>query len=148
MNMRLAVPADVEKLADLRQSMLRELVETLPEELPGATRAYLEKHIADGSCICALLEIQGEIAAMAMLCSYVAMPDEVNIEGRGANLCAVYTLPAFRGKGYMEQLLRYLLEEARGRKIRVINAAAEQKAIPLYERVGFQRAETILYMDL
>ena len=120
----------------------------MPEGLPHSIESYLEKHIPDNSCLCALLEVDGEIAAIAMLCCYEEMPDELSTAGKSAKLSSVYTLPPFRGRGYMEQLLLYLLEEARGLGVKEISAAAVRKSIPLYKKVGFQAAETIMYLDL
>lgn len=148
MTFRLAVPGDIDAITDLRLQMLGELVDTLPEGLAGSIRTYLEKHLSDQSCLCALLEAEGETAAMAMLCCYEDLPDEVSVEGKSANLASVYTLPALRGRGYMKELLTYLLEEAKGRGIRVIYAAAERKAMPLYQRVGFQVAQTMMFLEL
>lgn len=146
--MRLAASADIGALKHLRLQMLLEWADKIPEQLPDLIQAYLEKHIPDGSCLCALLELHGEIVAMAMLCTYDELPDEANITGKGAKLCSVYTLPSFRGRGYMEKLLLFLLVEAKKKGIREITAAAERKAVPLYKKVGFQMAETILFMDL
>ena len=148
MNFRFAKFEDIGDIKNLRLQMLSEFTKTLPDDLDDRIQAYLEEHILDGSCLCAVLEIQGQIVAVAMLCVYDEIPDEINTNGKCAKLCSVYTLPAFRGRGYMEALLRYLLEEAKSCGIREISAAAERKAMPLYEKIGFQTAETIMYMDL
>lgn len=78
-----------------------------------------------------------ETVGKAMLCLYEVMPDERNLSGKWATLFSVYTRPAYRGKGYMEQLLIYLFQEARLRGVAQVLASAEEKAIPLYQRLGF-----------
>lgn len=148
MNFRLATLNDIEPIKKLRLQMLRELAGTIPQELSDSVAVYLEQHLSDQSCLCGLLEVGGEIVAMAMLCCYEEMPDETNSKGKSAKLSSVYTLPSFRGRDYMEQLLSYLLTEAKQCGVKSIYAAAERKAIPLYKRVGFQVAETIMFMDL
>lgn len=148
MILRLATLEGIGTPINLRLQMLREIVGSFPEELPNSIQTYLEKHISDKSCLCALLEIDGKIVAMAMLCCYEEMPDEISLEGKSAKLSSVYTLPSFRSRGYMEQLLLYLMDEARNCSIGEIYAAAERKAMPLYKRVGFQAAETIMFMDI
>lgn len=116
--MRLATPKDIGALKNLRLQILRELSGIFPKELPGAIQSYLEKHLPNRSCPCALLETDVEPAAMVMLCACVEMPDKANVNGKGAKLSSVYTLPVFRGEGHMERLLLYLLEEAKNTTFR------------------------------
>ena len=105
MILRLATEADISVIIKLRNDMLRAYEENLPDDLAKSIRNYLEKHIADKSCICALAEIDGRIVSMAMLCCYEDIPDESNLNGKCAKLCSVYTVTEFRRKGYMEKLL-------------------------------------------
>ena len=70
MILRLATEADISVIIKLRNDMLRAYEENLPDDLAKSIRNYLEKHIADKSCICALAEIDGRIVSMAMLCGY------------------------------------------------------------------------------
>ena len=137
MNMRLAAADDAAVIRELRLAMLREVAAPRPEDLPAAIDAYLHRSLADGSCLCALLEEDGRPAACAMLCLGQSVPDELNRTGRYAILASVYTLPEFRGQGRMEHLLRYLFEQGRQAGVREILATAEEKALPLYERLGF-----------
>ena len=109
MVIRLATKNDIEIIVKLRLKMLQDYEENLPQELSGAIQNYLEKHIN----ICSLAEIDGTIVSMAMLCGYEEIPDEINLYGKVAKLCAVYTMPEYRGKGYMEKLLTYLIEEGK-----------------------------------
>ena len=57
---------------------------------------------------------------MALLCCYAELPDEINLEGKNTKFSSVYTFPASRGRGYMEHLLCYLLDEAKRYGIREI----------------------------
>lgn len=148
MVIRLATKNDIEIIVKLRLKMLQDYEENLPQELSGAIQNYLEKHINDNSCICSLAEIDRTIVSMAMLCGYEEIPDEINLYGKVAKLCAVYTMPEYRGKGYMEKLLTYLIKEGKKSGIKTILNSADMKAIPLYERVGFHTSSTIMYIDL
>ena len=56
MILRLATEADISVIIKLRNDMLRAYEENLPDDLAKSIRNYLEKHIADKSCICALAE--------------------------------------------------------------------------------------------
>ena len=148
MAVRLATEKDIDVIVRLRMQMLREEAECLPENLEDAVFKYVKDHLPNGSCICALLEEDGQVVSMAMLCAFEEIPDEVNVYGKTAKLRSVYTVPEYRGRGYMEKLLLFLLEAARENNIKLITNAAERKAIPLYKRVGFQMAETMMFMDL
>ena len=148
MILRLATEADISVIIELRNDMLRAYEENLPDDLAKSIRNYLEKHIADKSCICALAEIDGRIVSMAMLCCYEDIPDESNLNGKCAKLCSVYTVTEFRRKGYMEKLLSYLLDKAKDEGIKAITTSADRNAMSLYERVGFLTASTVMYIDL
>mgnify|MGYP002542054046 CR=1 FL=1 len=137
MPLRIATIEDLNVILELRLKMLEEVAGNLPEQLPSAIYDYLNNHLNDGSCLCALFENDGQIVAKAMLCIYDVMPDEVNICGKCATLFSVYTLPNYRGHGYMQELLLYLLECAKEKGIQKVFASAEKKAIPLYTRIGF-----------
>jgi len=134
---RLASSEDIKIITSLRMQMLSELLDDVPEHLSEKVENYFNKHINDNTCICALLEIDNEIAAKAVLCRYEAMPDEKNASGQYARLFSVYTVPKFRRHGYMAQLLTFLLEKAKQNGIEEILASAEKLAIPLYQRLGF-----------
>lgn len=82
------------------------------------------------------------VVGKAMLCIYEVMPDEVNTTGQCATLFSVYTLPRFRGHGYMERLLRFLLEKAKELGVKEALACAEIKAIPLHKRDRIQIKRT------
>lgn len=139
---------DINAIVSLRMQMLSEVADNVPSELNGKILEYLQKHMADKTCMCAVGEIEGKIVAKAMLCIYEAMPDEINVNGQYARLFSVYTLPSLRGLGYMEKILTYLLNEAKKNGIEEIFASAEEKAIPLYKRIGFNILETELAIKL
>ena len=146
--LRLAEPADAALLTALRMEMLREVAEEIPPHLPQAILQYLQNGLRDGSCLCAILEKDGSPAATAMLCLAQSVPDECNATGRYALLSSVYTLPQYRGNGFMEALLRWLLARGREAGVREVFLGAERKAIPLYERLGFVLTETEMYLPL
>lgn len=137
MELRVATLNDIDTIQTLRLEMLKEVAENLPGDLPNAIHKYLNTHMRDGSCLCVLMENDDGIIGKAMLCIYTVMPDEINVSGKCATLFSVYTLPKYRGHGHMKELLCYLLEKAKEAGVNEIFAAAEKKAIPLYQRIGF-----------
>ena len=148
MNVRIATAEDAAVIRDLRLAMLQEVAAPLPAELPAAIDAYLHRSLANGSCLCALLEEAGRPVSPAMLCLGQSVPDEFNRTGRYAILASVYTLPEFRGQGRMEHLLRYLFEQGRQAVVREILATAEEKALPLYKRLGFTLQTNGILLEL
>lgn len=146
--MRLASVKDIPQIAALRMDMLSEVAEHLPPELPDAIEQYLYAHIPDGSCLCALMEEDGRIVAKAMACMGVSMPDENNLSGKYAILASVYTLPQYRGQGRMSRLLKELLKQAKEHGAYEVYAAPEKKAVPMYERLGFERADDQMIIKL
>jgi GNAT superfamily N-acetyltransferase len=139
MNIRKALQQDIPIIVALRLQMLHEVAEDVPEHLEIQICHYLKQHLANDTCVCLLCEDQGRVIAKAMLCLYDVMPDEVevNTTGKTATLSSVYTLPEYRGRGLMKNLLGSLFEVAREMGVKIIFAAAETKAIPLYGQLGF-----------
>ena len=145
---RLATPAEIDAVVGLRMEMLNGVAEAIPADLTERIRSYLERHMADGSCLCALLEVDGRICSTAMLCISESVPDEINTNGRFAMLASVYTRPEFRGRGYMESLLTALFDWGREAGAREIFITAEEKALPLYRRLGFVPMERGMVLEL
>ncbi len=148
MKFRVATLNDIDAIQALRIEMLKEVAEYLPADLPNAIYEYLNAHMKDGSCLCALMENEEGIVGKAMLCIYTVMPDEINMSGKCAALFSVYTLPKYRGRGYMKELLDYLLEKAKEAGVSEVFASAEKKAIPLYQRIGFTFQENEMSIRL
>ena len=148
MKFRVATLNDIDAIQALRIEMLKEVAECLPADLPNAIHEYLNAHMKDGSCLCALMENEEGIVGKAMLCIYMVMPDEINMSGKCAALFSVYTLPKYRGQGYMKELLYYLLEKAKEVGVSEVFASAEKKAIPLYQRIGFTFKENEMSIRL
>lgn len=148
MKFRVATLNDIDAIQALRIEMLKEVAEYLPGDLPNAIHEYLNAHMKDGSCLCALMENEEGIVGKAMPCIYTVMPDEINMSGKCAALFSVYTLPKYRGRGYMKELLDYLLEKAKEAGVSEVFASAEKKAIPLYQRIGFTFQENEMSIRL
>jgi len=145
---RLATTADIDTILTLRMELLNEVAERIPADLPGQIRSYLEKHLSDGTCLCALLEADGQAVSCAMLCLGESVPDEINTAGKFAMLASVYTRPAYRGRGYIGELLSTLFDWGRKAGIKEIYITAEEKAIPLYRRLGFVPMERGMVLEL
>ena len=145
---RTAKQEDIKAIAGLRMQLLQEVAEDIPGGLWAQIEAYLQKHLADGTCLCILAQDGDRIIAKAMLCIYEVMPDEKNTTGKTATLFSVYTLPAYRGQKIMQSLLQRLLQAAKEAGITEVTATAEVKTIPLYKRLGFTMVDTEMRLFL
>ena len=145
---RPATAADIDTIITLRMELLNEVTEEIPVGLEQKIRAYLEQHLENGSCLCALLEADGQAVSCAMLCLGESVPDEINTAGKFAMLASVYTRPEYRSRGYMTGLLTTLFDWGREAEVKEVYITAEEKAIPLYRRLGFVPMERGMVKEL
>ena len=149
MLIREITPQDVEIIARMRVQMLDEVTdEPLPWQLEGSVRRFVWKHMQDRTCLGVVAEDEGRVIADAVIYLFETMPDEVNVRGLTAMLYNVYTLPEYRGRGIMAQMLPEVIRLAREAGAVELKMTAEKKAIPLYERMGFHVNDDAMKMVL
>ena len=149
MLIREITPQDVEIIARMRVQMLDEVTdEPLPWQLEGSVRRFVWKHMQDRTCLGVVAEDEGRVIADAVIYLFETMPDEVNVRGLTAMLYNVYTLPEYRGRGIMGQMLPEVIRLAREAGAVELKMTAEKKAIPLYERMGFHVNDDAMKMVL
>ena len=140
---------DVGIITRMRIQMLDEVTEEpLPEGLDSSVHHFILKHMMDETCLGVVAEQDGQVIADAVIYLFETMPDEVNITGMTAMLYNVYTLPQFRGQGIMARMLPEVIRLAREAGAVELKMTAEKKAIPLYERMGFQLSDNTMHMYL
>ena len=140
---------DVGTITRMRLQMLDEVTEEpLPEGLDNSIHRFILKHMMDNTCLGVVAEENGEVIADAVIYLFETMPDEVNVPGLTAMLYNVYTLPEYRGQGIMAQMLPEVIRLAREAGAVELKMTAEQKAIPLYERLGFSLSDNTMLMSL
>ena len=140
---------DIDTIARMRVQMLDEVTEDpLPWQLEGSVRRFVWKHMQDNTCLGVVAEEDGKVIADAVIYLFETMPDEVNIRGLTAMLYNVYTLPEYRGRGIMAQMLPEVIRLAKEAGAVELKMTAEKKAIPLYERMGFHVNEDAMKMVL
>ena len=149
MIIRKIIAADVESIVNMRIRMLDETTdEIIPEGLDKQIRRFVRKHMKDGTCFGVLAEENGQVIADAVIYIFETMPDEINVIGRTAMLYNVYTLPEYRDKGIMSKMLPEVIRLAKEAGAVELKMTAAPKAIPLYERMGFQINEDAMNMVL
>lgn len=140
---------DVGTITRMRIQMLDEVTEEpLPEGLDNSIHHFILKHMLDNTCLGVVAEEGGQVIADAVIYLFETMPDEVNVRGLTAMLYNVYTLPEFRGRGIMARMLPEIIRLAREAGAVELKMSAEKKAIPLYERMGFQLSDNSMHMYL
>ena len=87
--------------------------------------------------------IEGKPVAMAALEELSELP-QITIcsakNGRHCCLVSVYTKPDYRGKGYQQQVIKYLLEFAQSEGFTDIMLTTNTPdAIHIYEKFGFKQ---------
>jgi GNAT superfamily N-acetyltransferase len=140
---------DVGTITRMRLQMLDEVTdEPLPEGLDNSIHRFILKHMMDNTCLGVVAEQDGKVIADAVIYLFETMPDEVNIQGLTAMLYNVYTVPAYRGQGIMARMLPEVIRLAKEAGAVELKMSAEKKAIPLYERMGFQISDNTMHMYL
>ena len=140
---------DVGIITRMRVQMLEEVTEKpLPEGLDSSVHRFILKHMMDNTCLGVVAEENGKVIADAVIYLFETMPDEINVPGLTAMLYNVYTLPEYRGQGIMARMLPEVIRLAREAGAVELKMSAEKKAIPLYERMGFQLSDNSMHMYL
>lgn len=140
---------DVGIITRMRIQMLDEVTDQpLPDGLESSVHHFILKHMMDRTCLGVVAEQNGEVIADAVIYLFETMPDEVNIQGLTAMLYNVYTVPAYRGQGIMARMLPEVIRLAKEAGAVELKMSAEKKAIPLYERMGFQISDNTMHMYL
>ena len=149
MTIREINPGDVGIITRMRLQMLDEVTEDpLPEGLDSSIHRFILKHMLDNTCLGVVAEDNGRIIADAVIYLFETMPDEINVPGMTAILYNVYTLPEYRGQGIMARMLPEVIRLARQAGAVELKMTAEAKAIPLYQRMGFQLSDNSMVMVL
>ena len=70
-------------------------------------------------------------------------------KGRHGCVVSVYTKPEYRGNGYQQQLIRYLLDFAKKQHFNDITLTTNTPdAMHIYEKVGFERISNKYFLTL
>ncbi len=132
---------DLELLVAWRMRVLREVF-SIPSaasvaELERENRRYYRETLPAGGHIACFACAGGEIAGCGGVCVYQELPSPDNPNGQCAYLMNIYTLPAFRGRGAGEKIVRWLVEQVERMGISKIYLETSESGRPLYERLGF-----------
>ena len=136
---RIAAGDDILAIMERRTEFFYEVMgHEIPPEIRETTIEYLENHIDGDSLVCYIASEDHRIISMVILCIYQVIPKLNNSTGKTGYVYNVYTLKEYRGRGLAAELMGRVIETAKSRDVKEIYLKAEQKAVPLYERLGFK----------
>ena len=133
--------ADVDALTALRLEYLIEDngslehrdAETIRNNLPGYIREHLKKDL-----FVYVIREDDTIVSCAFLLIVMKPMSPAFINGKTATILNVYTLPAYRRRGYARMLMNAMIADAKELNIDVIELKATADGYDLYRSVGFE----------
>jgi len=135
---RKSTAADINLLMELRFEMLRE-VNGLEQDYE-FNRDFIQtsrSYFLNGSQT-TVIAFENEPAGCASLCYIDLMPTFSHPTGKRAHLMNVYTREDFRRRGIGEQMVKFLIDEAKERGVTEISLDATDEGRFLYEKLGFK----------
>ncbi len=150
---RRATARDVPGLVDLRLAMDRELTGGWEPDREAAHRARLEAFLgaevpAGTLCVFVAVSPSGELVATAALRVVHRAPHPRSRRLGEGQVTAVYTVPAWRGRGLARLVVAACLLEARELKVRRVWLRTSEAGRSVYERLGFRDPGNYLQLDL
>jgi GNAT superfamily N-acetyltransferase len=143
---RMAVPADIETLADLRWQMQAEW-EHDAAHAPGARAHYIATYRAEmlpemehGRLRAWIAEDAGQPIAAVSLIVWIVPPSLDRPHRPRAQVSNVFTQPEYRRQGISRELMLRLIADARALGIQRLILWASEMGEPLYVGLGFERS--------
>lgn len=132
---------DLDCLMEWRMEVLHEVF-SIPEEqetseLEKSNREYYRDMLNTDGHIACFACCNNEIVGCGGVCIYREMPSPDNPTGMCAYLMNIYTRPSFRKQGIGEQVVRWLVEQAKQRGITKIYLESSECGYSLYREMGF-----------
>lgn len=134
---RPALPADAMDLSRLRVEMYGELGWSLSEGFFERTLAFFQKALTKEHFVTLIQEVNGKIAATGSLTFFEVPPTAHQAMGHSARLMNMYTVPAYRRRGYAAAVLSELLTLAKARECERILLYSLPAGRQLYRKMGF-----------
>lgn len=121
------------------------------EEFADVTKKHLTDKL-NKSIYFAIMYLDNEPIAMCALEELSELP-QITVcsdkNGRHCCLVSVYTKPEYRGNGYQQQLIKYLLEFAKTEGFNDITLTTNTPdAIHIYEKAGFKLISSKYFLNL
>ena len=148
----MAVPADIESLADLRWRLSTDdLPITNPLERKEFIAAFCSALPGIEACdrlVHFVAEREGQAIAALSIVKVMKIPRPGDIAGQWGYLTNVYTLPEFRSKGIGGGLLAAARSWAEAQKLELLIVWPSDRSYAFYERAGFRRESDPLTLKI
>jgi len=133
-----------------RKEVIENVFGVVPsKELMAANRMYYMEHIADGSHIAIVAEIDDQDVGCGAICLSDELPSPDNPSGRCAYLMNIYVRKEYRGHGVGHSIVRWLVEKAKQAGCSKIWLETTDGARSLYKDIGFKELPGIMkYADI
>ena len=150
---RLATIKDIEELVRIRIIFLREINDLKGKEeevqnLKTSLTNYFSDKIPKNEFKAWVVEINGKIVATSGLVIISKPGLGENISGIEGYVLNMYTYPEWRGKNIGSQLLTKIVEYMKTIDSKKISLHAEEDAISLYEKFGFNKVNNEMILRL
>lgn len=119
MSSRIEPVYEIDRLMMWRREVIRTVFGVdSTEDLLAANRKYYERHIADGSHLAVVADVDGREAGCGALCFTEELPSPDNPSGRCAYLMNIYVRPMFRSRGIGHEIVSYSCRESKRKEMR------------------------------
>ena len=139
---------DINYLVQYRKQQLIDEGEIFDDEIDNELSIYFLSSITDNSLI-SWLAVDGEkIIATGGICFYQLPPTSRNPSGKNAYITNMYTLPEYRKQGIGSRLLKFVIDEAKMLKYKVIRLHASADGKSIYSKAGFNATDGYMALRL
>lgn len=147
-NIREAVPADASDLARLRWTWRAESHPELPVKVENFVAAFAEWWDSTSDFVAFVATDGDQTIGMGFIALGSRVPDPSALVRRHADIQSVYVLPEYRNRGIGAKIVRSLIDY--GRKVGCIRITVHSgnRAVPIYERAGFQHSRQLMMHPL
>jgi len=149
---RMAVPADVDQLADLRWRLQTDDAEAWDIEAKSRFVTEFKDSVltrfADESLAHWVAESDGHIIAVMSVVRVPKVPSPKSIERYWGYLTNCYTLPEYRNTGIGTRLMAAIKEWSITQLFEFLAVWPSDRSYPFYERSGFQRYSDPLILKI
>jgi len=145
---RLAVESDALELAEMRWRWRtgedRAPAVVSREDYVDECAAFLRQGLAEGSWVCRVAEMEGQIVSHIFLRRVRKVPKPNRLHDEIGYVTNVYTRPAYRGQGIGSALLARVVQWAKDREMDALFVWPSERAVSFYQRAGFRADNEIL----
>ena len=145
MNVNIRQVIVIPTLLHWRKEVIEQVFGVKPsKELLVANRLFYQKHIADGTHIAIVAEINDTDVGCGSICFSEELPSPDNPTGKCGYLMNIYVRKEYRGRGIGHTIVEWLVEKAIRSECGIIFLETTDEACSLYKSIGFKELPGIM----